>query len=184
VSLGRVNGRYFLFHVGIGYDAAVVEQVERRGTLKRYAGQPLFVYAAFATWWGGYDRRRPHFRVEIPGQEPVTNGYFAMCLKSNPYTFLRDRPLDLAPGTGPDTGLSMVTFRSMALPSLLRLAASALRGGRRLGDHPAVEVVRDPPEVVVVGYAPVPYQVDGDYLGTAERLELQAVPNALRLVIP
>ena len=35
VGLGSVNGRYFLFHVGIGFDAAVVEQVERRAQLKR-----------------------------------------------------------------------------------------------------------------------------------------------------
>lgn len=30
VGLGAVNGRYFLFHLGVGFDAAVVAQVERR----------------------------------------------------------------------------------------------------------------------------------------------------------
>src|SRR4029453_3807917 len=34
VGLGSVNGRYFLFHTGVGFDAAVVEQVERRSALK------------------------------------------------------------------------------------------------------------------------------------------------------
>ena len=29
VELGSANGRYFLFHCGVGYDAAVVSQVER-----------------------------------------------------------------------------------------------------------------------------------------------------------
>src|SRR3984957_20160151 len=48
VGLGMANGRYFLFHTGMGFDAAVVEQVERRGSLKRYAGHPLFVYATLA----------------------------------------------------------------------------------------------------------------------------------------
>src|ERR687897_2934 len=48
VGLGSVNGRYFLFHTGVGFDAAVVEQVERRSELKRYASHPLFVYAGFA----------------------------------------------------------------------------------------------------------------------------------------
>src|SRR5206468_307853 len=51
IGLGSVNGRYFLFHVGCGFDAAVVEQVERRAGLKRYAGHPLFVYAGFDTWF-------------------------------------------------------------------------------------------------------------------------------------
>src|ERR671919_807756 len=44
IGLGSVNGRYFLFNVGVGFDAAVVAQVEKRGALKRYAGHPLFVY--------------------------------------------------------------------------------------------------------------------------------------------
>ena len=37
VGLGCVNGRYFLFHAGMGFDAAVVAEVEKRGRLKRYA---------------------------------------------------------------------------------------------------------------------------------------------------
>jgi len=184
VSLGRVNGRYFLFHVGIGYDAAVVEAVERQGTLKRYAGHPLFLSKAVTTWARSYDRHHPHFRVEMPGHPSIEDGYFAICAKTNPYTFLRDRPLDVAPGTGLDTGLSMVTFRTLDLHTLLPLVASALHGGRRLAHHRSVDVTRDPDQVVVTGFGPVPYQVDGDYLGTAERLELVAIPDALRLVIP
>ena len=29
VGIGSINGRYFVFHTGVGFDAAVVEQVER-----------------------------------------------------------------------------------------------------------------------------------------------------------
>ena len=62
VGLGVANGRYFTFHVGAGFDAAVVEQVEQRGSWKRYAGNPLFVYAAFRTWFGKYDHKTPGLR--------------------------------------------------------------------------------------------------------------------------
>ena len=136
VSLGRVNGRYFLFHVGIGYDAAVVAAVERRGMLKRYAGHPLFVYAAIATWSRSYDRRHPHFRVEIEGRRSVEDGYFSICAKTNPYTFFGERPLDVAPGTGLDTGIAMVTFRSLELRALLPLAVSAPAGWAPAGPAP------------------------------------------------
>ena len=59
IGLGVLNGRYFLFHVGFGYDAAVVEQVERRVSIKRWAGHPLFIYAAIATWTKHFDHRHP-----------------------------------------------------------------------------------------------------------------------------
>ena len=39
IGLGRVNGRYFCFHTGIGYDAAVVKAVEKRASLKRWASR-------------------------------------------------------------------------------------------------------------------------------------------------
>src|SRR4051794_35982601 len=59
VGLGSVNGRYFLFHVGLGFDACVVSQVERRAGLKRYAGPPLFIFSAFTSWFRHYDKSRP-----------------------------------------------------------------------------------------------------------------------------
>jgi diacylglycerol kinase family enzyme len=42
----------------------------------------------------------------------------------------------------------------------------------------------DQPSLVVEAYGEVPYQVDGDYLGTIERLELEHHPDAMRLVVP
>ena len=48
IGLGHVNGRYFCFHTGVGYDAAVVREVERRASLKRWLGHPLFIYAVAA----------------------------------------------------------------------------------------------------------------------------------------
>ena len=89
---GSANGRYFLFHVGVGFDAAVVEQVEKRGALKRYAGHPLFVWAAVVTWIRHYDRSRPRFAVRYADGSLIDDGYFGICLKTNPYTYLGNRP--------------------------------------------------------------------------------------------
>lgn len=183
ISLGEVNGRYFLFHVGIGYDAAVVAQVERRSEVKRYAGHALFVWSAFTTWLRHYDRRRPAFSVTA-GTSPARDGHFGICLKTNPYTFLGDRPLDVAPGTGFDTGLAMVTFGSLELGRLLPLVARAITRRGTLDGHGDVTVVSDVDTVTIEGYRPVPYQVDGDYLGDTERLVLRCRPQLLALVVP
>jgi diacylglycerol kinase family enzyme len=84
IGVGCVNGRRFLFHAGLGFDAAVVAQVERRNELKRYAGHPLFVASAFLTWFKHYDHSRPHFAMQI-GDELVEGCYFAIVSKTSPY---------------------------------------------------------------------------------------------------
>src|SRR5919106_484658 len=132
VGLGSVNDRYFLFHTGVGFDAAVVEQVERRSDLKRYAGHPLFVYAGFDTWIRHFDRSRPRFSVQHADGSVVDDGYLTIVLNTNPYTFLGNRPLDLAPEATLDRGLTALTVRTMAFHRFLPVIGSALGSGRLL----------------------------------------------------
>jgi diacylglycerol kinase family enzyme len=184
VGLGSVNGRYFLFHVGMGFDAAVVKQVERRSGLKRYAGHPLFVYAGFATWFRHYDTKRPRMSVRHADGEVVDDSYLTLCLNTNPYTFLGNRPLNVAPDAGLDRGLAVFALRTLSFGPTMGIIGSVLVGGSRARRHPKVSYRHDLSSVRVEGYGPFPYQVDGDYLGEVERLELRHEPDVLRLVIP
>jgi diacylglycerol kinase family enzyme len=184
VGLGSVNGRYFLFHVGMGFDAAVVKQVERRAALKRYAGHPLFVYAGFATWFRHYDTKRPRMAIHHADGTLIDDSYLTLCLNTNPYTFLGNRPLNVAPDAGLDRGLAVIALRTLSFLPTLGIIASALGSGSRLRHHPKVSYRHDIDSVRVEGYGPFPYQVDGDYLGEVDHLDLKHEPDALRLVIP
>jgi diacylglycerol kinase family enzyme len=184
VGLGSVNGRYFLFHVGIGFDAAVVEQVEKWSTIKRWAGHPLFVYSAVATWVRHYDRSRPRMAVEHGDGVVVKDGYFTVCLNTHPYTYLGNRPLNLSAHAGLERGLAVVTLRSLKMWPLLRTVAAAGGVGPVLGRLRWVCERVDQTSVTVRGYGPVPFQVDGDYLGDSDHFELLKCPDILRLVVP
>jgi diacylglycerol kinase family enzyme len=177
VGLGCVNGRYFLFHVGLGFDAAVVEQVERRAALKRWAGHPLFAFSAVTSWLRHYDRSRPRFSVQ------GVDSTFAILLNTNPYTYLGNRPFDLVPEATLERGLASVTFRSLRLDHLMRSAGAAL-GGADIRRQRWLDVRVDQAHIDVEGHGPFPYQVDGDYLGEIDRLEVRHAPDALRLVLP
>jgi diacylglycerol kinase family enzyme len=192
VGVGSVNGRYFLFHVGIGWDAALVEEVERRGELKRYFGHLLFMYAGVRTFFSTYDRSRPHFSARFADGSRIDDAYFAVCLNLNPYTFVGSRPFNLAPQAGFDDGFTIATIRSMRTAPFLALIGAALGSGRRLHTNRTMDHRADQPSLVVEAYGEVPYQldgevpyqVDGDYLGTIDRLELVHHPDAMRLVVP
>ena len=183
-GLGVVNGRYFLFHVGIGYDAAVVEQVERRAQLKRWAGHPLFIYAALDTWLRHYDRSRPRFAVHHADGAIVDDGYFTIVANTNPYTYLGTRPFEIAPEATLDRGLVSVTIRTMRAIPFLSVIAAALRGGGRVARSKRVDYRTDLTELTVRGHGPIPYQVDGDFLGEIEELRFRHEPEAIRLVLP
>jgi diacylglycerol kinase family enzyme len=189
VGLGSVNGRYFLFHVGLGFDAEVVHQVERRSGLKRYAGHPLFIYAAFTSYLRHYDHSRPRFALRFGEGDGgkggvVDDGYFSIVMNTNPYTYLGNRAFDVIPEATLDRGLAVVTFRSLTLPALLGGAAAALGLGGDLRRRKHIDVRTDLDALVVEGHGPFPYQVDGDHLGDTELLRFRHEPAAMRLVLP
>ena len=190
VGLGNVNGRRFLFHVGVGFDAAVVSMVEKRSALKKYLGHAYFAYCALRTWGFGYDRRQPHFAMvlhtEDGGQVEVDDGYFAIVMNSSPYTFVGERPFNLAPGTDLTTPLTAVVLRSLGAPTILGMAMGALRATAS-GPPPHHRRVTYVPGVVgatLTARDREPYQMDGEPLGEAAELRFTWEPDSLRLVLP
>ncbi|HZU71268.1 MAG TPA: diacylglycerol kinase family protein [Acidimicrobiales bacterium] len=203
IGLGFADDRHFLFHLGIGFDAAVIHRVERRGHLKRYVSHPLFLAATVDTWLRHYDRSRPRFAIKIgepmlgdPAHPPqgrpargdvpdaLEDGRFAVFLNSDPYTYLGRRPLHLAPGRGLGSELGVVAFRSLRLRDLLGVAGRALGSGQRVASHPAVWSATEVTDATVEGFGPFPFQVDGDYLGETTSLRVGFRPGVLDLIVP
>ena len=186
VGLGSVNGRYFLFHTGVGFDAAIVAQVEKRSGLKRYAGHALFIYAGIETTVAHYDRSTPHFAVHH-ADGSVVDSFMTIVLNTNPYTYLGNRPFNLAPDAGLDRGLAVVTVRTMKVLPFLGIAASALSTGEHLRKSKHIDYRVDVEHCEMLANPAgggMPFQVDGDYLGGVEKLVFDHEPDAMRLVIP
>lgn len=180
IGLGNIDGRYVVFHAGFGFDAAVVERVERHGELKRWAGHPMFMAAAARTWMS-YDRKRPAFRVRL-GDEEIT-GFFALVMNTNPYTFLGNRALDVAPKASLDSKLTVVIFQSVSLPVIAAAGLAALRG-HGVEKSRKIVVRNDVDRVDVVADRPFPYQLDGDYLGEIAQVGMAYEPDVLGLYVP
>ncbi len=183
VGLGSVEGRYFLFHCGVGFDAAVVEQVETRGPWKRWAGHPLFIWAALDTWVRGVDRRKPALRIIGTDGEELTRGFMTVVMNTNPYTYLGNRPIDLVQGLSLKDPLAVVTLKELRLGTLGPVVTDALRA-KDLGRRRSVDLRSSMRSLVVECDPPAPYQVDGDYLGVSKRLRFTWTPERLSLLIP
>jgi diacylglycerol kinase family enzyme len=184
IGLGRAGDRYFLVHLGLGFDAALVEQVERHAPLKRWAGHPLFAWAGVSAWFRHYDHRRPRFAIRYPDRASVEDAVFAIVANTNPYTFVGNRPFDIAPAATLDRPLSTVTVRDLRFLRILQLAGAALSSAERLAQVEGVAIEADVTACEVVGHGRFPVQMDGEALGETDHLDVVHEPDVLALVMP
>lgn len=219
VGLGSVNERRFLFHAGVGFDAKVVELVEKRSDLKRWLRHPLFIWEAGAAWLWHFDKKNIRFAASFGssdessennghktkksrawgfkegrglslgarrwlGRKKFASGQMALCLNTSPYTYLGNRPLDIAPDASLDAELVLAFVHSLSGVGLIRLAMKALRGGERIKKDWRVDYRSDLKSFSIASHIPVPYQVDGDFVEYATHLDFRYDPEALWLLRP
>jgi diacylglycerol kinase family enzyme len=183
ITLGRANDRYFTFTCGIGFDGAIVREVERRQRLKKGLGNPYYVWSAARLLLAGIDRSKPlvHLRWG-PELEHRRDGLFlAISQKTRPTTYLGNREMNLCPGARLDLGLDCIALDTLAIPTILRIVAQTFGSARHVRNRHAL-YLHDQPRIEITCDSPMPAQMDGEYIGEHTRLELEAVPSALSLL--
>lgn len=170
ITLGRVNGRYFVMMAGVGFDAQVVADVDLQ--LKRRLGKLAYVLKSLRLL-GRYPFPRYDLLCDgrrIPAASAViANGRFY------------GGHLLMAPGASlqrPD--LQVVVFTRSGRLQVLRYAAALLLGLLpRLND---VEIL-SAGDIHIDGPKGEPLQADGDLVARLPA-RIEAVPQALRLWMP
>jgi len=181
INLGRVNGRYFGFIAGVGFDAAVVRQVERRFRMKKRIGEWYFVTTAVRTYFFAYDTRQAPITIRLPDGTEHRDLRVAIAGNSNPFTFLGDRLFQVTPLADPERGLDLTGVRSLRLGHVLRFVWRAFGSGGNIHLRNVVGL-HDLDRFEVVATHPLPIQLDGDYIGEESRFEFESVPDSLTLL--
>jgi diacylglycerol kinase family enzyme len=179
--------RRFVFHLGVGFDAAVIRRMEQRSYLKRHFAHPAFALAGCATWLRHYDRDSAiRVRMTSPGSpaEIVAEGPYAVVSNADPYTYIGHRRMTISPYASLDDALAVTVLRSLHLSLVTSALGSAMASGRRLASSSDVTQVGDVTECTISSGRPFPWQVDGDYLGEVEHLDVRHDPDCLSLVLP
>ena len=183
IPLGRVDGRYFVSNCGIGFDAAIVREVERRPGAKRVAGDAFFVWTALRVFFTSYDRRRAHLTVDWgPDLGEHRDGVFmAIVQKADPFTYLGARPMHVCPEVDRAAGLDMVALTRMRAASVIRIAVQTFASGKHVRNRNVLHL-HDEPRIRIRCDRPAPVHADGEYLGERTRIDLDTVPDALSIV--
>jgi diacylglycerol kinase family enzyme len=188
IDLARVNGRHFVFSSGVGLDAEVTRWVDAHARLKSRAGYLSYTYAATAGFISRYRGAPPRLVLEADGER--VEGVTALVQSSDPYTYLRSRPLHLCDDVTIDSGTlsAMIMKRAtmMDTPSMVRRIFSK---ENRLCGHPQARGFSRITRARVTALPgldgmplPFPLEVDGDYIGEYTCAEYAVAPGALTVV--
>ncbi|MFI0411501.1 diacylglycerol/lipid kinase family protein [Actinomadura sp. 3N508] len=175
--------RYFTFCAGVGLDAEVVREVERRRAAGATAYNSLYVQTALRHFFSGTDRRHPALTLEQPGRPPKSGLFLAFISNTSPWTFMGRLAVNPSPKANFSRGLDVFGVRSLDVGPTLGAVAQMLtaRGRPVQGRH--VVNVHDAAEVTLRAERPMAFQLDGDYLGEQHSVTFRSVPKAIRIVI-
>jgi diacylglycerol kinase family enzyme len=183
VDLGRVNGRGFTFAAGMGLDASVVERVDANPEMKRRFGHWYFTEKAVGTFMRKYVVRPPKLSASVDGGEPI-DGVSVFFQNGQPYTYFKERPVNLTEGARLDSGdlagVVLTRANPVDVPTVIVRALSTAA----IPDHRRVEAFEGAQEVVIRSRdgRPVPWQVDGDHVADDDEVRVTVEPGALRIV--
>ena len=183
VDLGDVNGRVFTFAAGAGLDASVVERVDAHPRLKARYGPMFYTVSAVSTFLSRYVIRPPKLVTTVEDRE--VTGVSTFVQVANPYTYFRERPIELVDGltleSGDLGGAILERASPIDIPTVLFRALSShakIDRHHRVTGFAGVERL----SVRSADGRAVPVQVDGDYVGEHEVAEFSVRPRALTVV--
>jgi diacylglycerol kinase family enzyme len=178
ISLGRVNGRRFVFAAGVGLDAEIVRAVDRLG---RRAGRRrrdlVYVWMlarAFAERGG---RLAPQMTLE--GRQRAA---FAAVANCDPYSYFGPLPVHVAPAARFELGVDLVAPKRLHAGQLPALAYSLLVRPRHTRWANVVHI-HDADEVRIECDGPTALQADGEDLGDATEAVFEAERDALSVIV-
>jgi diacylglycerol kinase family enzyme len=182
-DVGVVDGRLFCFSAGLGLDADVVRRVDARPRLKARYGPWWFTYAALTTFSARYLIKPP--RLELAAAGDHVRGVTALVQNGHPFTYFKDRPIEIAEGAALDSGtLSAAVLeraRALDMPTVIWRVFSPRA---RVVRHRRVSGLSGLHEVTVrsLDERPIALQVDGDYVDDVLEAHFSLRPRHLTVV--
>jgi len=178
ISLGRVQGRRFVFSCGVGIDAEALRRLEARG---RSADGKRAGDVVFALTLGRLVLSRAYAEPALE-LEGLGRAAFALVANLPTYTFAGPARVRPHPHVTAEGGFDVVAPTRFRLRSVPRFAGYALRGR---GADRARDVLHahDLDRLVIRCDRPLPLELDGEDLGDVTEVVVEAERDALTVLV-
>jgi diacylglycerol kinase family enzyme len=182
IGLGLAGDRYFTFSAGLGVDAEVVADVDRRRASGGRASTLRYLLTALRRYYAVTDRRRPALTLLTPGQAPVTGLFMGVVTNSSPWTYVGSRPVSPAPHFDFNSGLDLFALRRLRTLTTLAALSHMMRTTDELPSGRDVVSAAALTQLTFQAQRPIAFHIDGEYLGETEGVAFRFVPDALCVV--
>ncbi len=182
LGLGKLDDRYFAFVAGFGFDAQVVEAVERRVNLKKLYRDWFYVSQAVRIFFFHFDRKHPKITLSSP-ERTESSIFFSLVLNSSVYTYLKSFPIRPVPEASFDRALWAVAPKTAKVHKVLGILGSAMVSARRIKQGPDMAVFEDEDQLVLEALEPVAVEVDGEFVGRKSSASLTWEPDVVEVVV-
>jgi diacylglycerol kinase family enzyme len=207
ITLGHATldgqSRWFTFCAGMGLDADVIAQVERKRSRGRRNTPALYLSSALGLFARSVGRSSIPITVrpgttdsgtkdggtkdggtsgdeKSPGDGSIEVEVAIIC-NTCPWTYLDGREVRACPRASFERGLDLLALRRMRLASVVRTCRQMIYADN--GPHGRnVVTLHDEPGLELTVPRPVAFQVDGEYVGEYASVHLRAAPSALRVI--
>jgi diacylglycerol kinase family enzyme len=180
INVGRFGERYFLFGAGMGLDAEMIRAVEANPQRKRRLGHTFFLQQALVTA-ARHRGAAPTISMRVEGREPE-KVVLVLCANTGPFTYFGRHPLHVFPDVELDKGLDVFGLARIGPATIPRLAWALLVTRSHTG-WSASRYHRDVTSLELSAPAPLPVEVDGDYIGEWDHASVRLVPLALDVLV-
>ncbi len=183
LTLGVAGDRCFALNAGLGLGGAIVREVERRQRAKQLYGDRAYLAAGLKALLVDHDRDHPHLTVHLPDGRPPLRGFFTLVGNGDPFTYLGRRPFRPTPQATWDGGLDLLVGQTMATRSRVRALPGMLSPHPRAG-YPGLPVLHDIDGFSLESDIPLPFQLDGEYVGDRTSVTFGCLRSALAVFAP
>ena len=181
LAASTIGERYFTFSAGLGLDAEVVADVERRRASGRRSSAPLYMWTALRRFYSATDRQRAALTLEAPGSAPADGLFMGVVTNSSPWTYVGSHPVSPAPRSDFNSGLDVFALRR--LRTLTTFSALGQMMNTRSRPLAGRDVVTAAGLTGLTFHAsrPIAFHLDGEYLGETEKVAFRYIPEALSI---
>ncbi len=172
-SSGTIE-RIATFSVGVGFDAAVVEEAERKPYAKLRFGGIHYARTAVGRLTADWRNKLPNLRVEALGES--FDAVAALTQVHDPYTYFG--PVALHITDEPPDGLATLAVNELGFRKATGLVGRAVFN-RSHTDRDGVHLWTGYDEITITAEPAAPFQADGELLGSALSLTIRPLDDGL-----